>query len=827
MKLHLKNFKCHEKKSFDFGNTGTVLLSGASGMGKTTVLQAIYFVLQGVGTKIIQYGKSSCLVTLEIDNWIIKRSKRPNQLILRNNDRNVSYEDEAAQNMINNMFGKTFKTTGYISQNARNSFVLMSPIEKLAFLESFAFQEFDLNMVKKKCKKIIKERKESLVKTVSKLEMASEMFKEIEKPKKICFPFKCSLKNRPRISKNENIRYKNSLIMIKRTIEKINKLTTEMHSTQLLKSKINSTKKQIANNNIKITQKQQEIKEIKFCGNDQLVKYERQLQTVIEEREMNKLGKKCIEDCKQLENMKIKETEENDKNIARIEENIKHIENSHDSKSYKDEIEELAQILDDVTNIDFLKKKLECYKDNEDSEKLTKYQNQISSWEQELQKEQNLLENIIKEGEMHLCPVCQVKLSFNGKKLSLYSFPEFIEENKDLDDMKKNINNHSLKIEKIKAKTHSLKNNIKKRQEINKEIQDILQYYDNNSPPPSKISVKKQLKQLRQQKTLQEQQIKELASLNSQLSKYKENNLSRSLQIFEQNLIRNQHKWDEWSKKNPLKSSFNEETIRNTIEQQKINKTQVHLIKKMIRSIQDDIQTLTDSINEINKQHIMSYKKIRSTDLIKSHIKNKKIKLAEFTTQKNLHKKNIEDIDKFTQYQKNIATYNSWEQKIKKLTSQETEHRKLYGGATRLKETIIEAESIAMRNVISSINSSAQIYLESFFPNDPISVKLSPFKETKKGKKPQIHLDIEYKGMEAGINMLSGGELSRVVLAFTLALGEMFNTPLMMLDECTASLDQELTGVVMESIKDNFNGKLVLVIAHQVIKGSYDKVVDF
>ena len=92
-------------------------------------------------------------------------------------------------------------------------------------------------------------------------------------------------------------------------------------------------------------------------------------------------------------------------------------------------------------------------------------------------------------------------------------------------------------------------------------------------------------------------------------------------------------------------------------------------------------------------------------------------------------------------------------------------------------------------------------------------------------RKPQINLEIEYKGMEADINMLSGGEMSRVILSFALALGEMFNTPMMLLDECTASLDQELTGVVMDGIRELFSGKLVLIIAHQVVKGQFDNVI--
>ena len=100
-----------------------------------------------------------------------------------------------------------------------------------------------------------------------------------------------------------------------------------------------------------------------------------------------------------------------------------------------------------------------------------------------------------------------------------------------------------------------------------------------------------------------------------------------------------------------------------------------------------------------------------------------------------------------------------------------------------------------------------------------------PFKETKKSCKPQINLEIDYKGMEADISMLSGGELSRVVLAFTLALSEIFNAPVILLDECTASIDQELTSVVIEGIKNVFPNKLIVVIAHQVVSGNFDREI--
>jgi ABC-type multidrug transport system fused ATPase/permease subunit len=80
--------------------------------------------------------------------------------------------------------------------------------------------------------------------------------------------------------------------------------------------------------------------------------------------------------------------------------------------------------------------------------------------------------------------------------------------------------------------------------------------------------------------------------------------------------------------------------------------------------------------------------------------------------------------------------------------------------------------------------------------------------------------------MEADLSMLSGGELSRVVLSYTLALSEIFNSPIVMLDECTSSLDAELTSTVMDGIRKNFGNKLVIIIAHQVIEGDFDRQIN-
>ena len=82
MKLHLRNFRCYEDKVFDFGESGVTLLSGPSGVGKSTIMLAIHFVLFGVGTKLPTHGKKSCSVELVLPDIKIVRSKGPVRLVV-------------------------------------------------------------------------------------------------------------------------------------------------------------------------------------------------------------------------------------------------------------------------------------------------------------------------------------------------------------------------------------------------------------------------------------------------------------------------------------------------------------------------------------------------------------------------------------------------------------------------------------------------------------------------------------------------------------------------------------------------------------------------
>lgn len=139
---------------------------------------------------------------------------------------------------------------------------------------------------------------------------------------------------------------------------------------------------------------------------------------------------------------------------------------------------------------------------------------------------------------------------------------------------------------------------------------------------------------------------------------------------------------------------------------------------------------------------------------------------------------------------------------------------------------IKDAETKSIFDFIDTLNSHASIYIEDFFPDEDMSVSLVTNKELKSGKdKTGLFFEVNYKNMIGDIDFLSGGQRDRVNLAFTLALSELVENRILLLDECISSLDAETSDIVVETLKEKYKGKLVLCVAHQVNTGVFDKVI--
>ena len=116
------------------------------------------------------------------------------------------------------------------------------------------------------------------------------------------------------------------------------------------------------------------------------------------------------------------------------------------------------------------------------------------------------------------------------------------------------------------------------------------------------------------------------------------------------------------------------------------------------------------------------------------------------------------------------------------------------------------------------------MYLDQFF-DDPIEVILALSSDEKKVNKYQLQLNVNYRGMECDIHTLSGGEKDRVIVAGTLALCEIVNSPLVMLDESIRSLDAETVNNVVQ-VLNKFDERMVLLISHQVVSGVFNSTLE-
>lgn len=202
-----------------------------------------------------------------------------------------------------------------------------------------------------------------------------------------------------------------------------------------------------------------------------------------------------------------------------------------------------------------------------------------------------------------------------------------------------------------------------------------------------------------------------------------------------------------------------------------------------------------------------------------------------------------QQIAKISEYKNQI---NLWESEIKvvkmldnlvneatsKLLAAKQTHEEALadlGAWTRVKELSDLAAAEAIEGTIADINQNAQNYLTALFPDDGTIVRILNASKNKKGDlKPKLSLDIIHKGQEAGkdINELSGGEQDRVVLAFQLAMSDLYGSPVLFVDEGFAGADVEKTLMLgLEVLKEISQNKLVVMVQHGVPEGIFDEVI--
>ena len=142
MHLEIKNFKCidHFQCTFSVGSLN--LIKGCSGLGKSTILNAIRYALTGKPNRFKPFSRPKCKtsVILKFEGNVIRREANPNRLTL--NTGVAEIDEIEAQSAIDKIFGTYFNDVCTIDQDTGSTFACIGPTAKLAFLEKVSMGEY-------------------------------------------------------------------------------------------------------------------------------------------------------------------------------------------------------------------------------------------------------------------------------------------------------------------------------------------------------------------------------------------------------------------------------------------------------------------------------------------------------------------------------------------------------------------------------------------------------------------------------------------------------------------------------------------------------------
>jgi DNA repair exonuclease SbcCD ATPase subunit len=547
---------------------------------------------------------------------------------------------------------------------------------------------------------------------------------------------------------------------------------------------------------------------VSYGGDDNLAKHQEELKHILANKELSSLVKAYNENVVKLEELMAREE-------AEMREKVEQIRSGLWVDGTSDEIIEQIEVWSTLLN---LKKEMQSVqkdlaklppKDDRNLEQL------LRETKDRIREINNDLEREKLERASYSCPHCRKRVRFHNNEL--VNIDNDTGERKDVFQLQAQLKNLNL-VEKSFTDGIDAQ---KKRKVFEDKIATLKRNIDELEDETTSIDeCEESVLSLRETLRKNEEDEKLLLTLESSL---KEKKFSQTIMRIQKQVENDKKKIEALSGSNRnLDSSVNEEELRNVIAKEKGERERLTRLS----------QTLEKMINEKEKieAEILSIQKEKS-EKTESEIQNE---IGSLSSEIYLHterKEKIEfflkEVEKWRINEKEVLEYEKLRTSVEELREKEIEDRKKYTSACTFRDNILEAESLYVSNLIDNINNNVQLYLDHFFPDHPITIRLTSFKENGKNEtKPSINMEIDYKGMEMDLSMLSGGELSRVILSFTLAFADLYNSPLILLDECTSSLDQDLTSSVLEGLKENFGEKLTLIVAHQVVKGVFDKVVE-
>ena len=179
--------------------------------------------------------------------------------------------------------------------------------------------------------------------------------------------------------------------------------------------------------------------------------------------------------------------------------------------------------------------------------------------------------------------------------------------------------------------------------------------------------------------------------------------------------------------------------------------------------------------------------------------------------------------------EKHTEKLNRYSDEITTAQNEMTDIRRKINHLLELNKILDETEEEIFEHTISIMVTKINELLENFFDQNPpkLIVKNENKKTAKTSRDIQFVFSTTDQQVESarGISTFSGGEGDRLSLAFTCAVAEFSECPLLFLDECISSLDVELRDRVIRTLRSVVKNKFVIVVCHDTLDGLFDKIV--